>query len=151
MLSVSGNPLDFRAALIFAQTLCAIKTYQMKNLITIIVICLFVSCGKSEDQVSADRYIVETTVQLKKGVTDEVLELFKSTNPELVRNESDWITASFSSISDEDLVIVRAEWKSKEAYLKFSSSDKFKKTMSEFSKYFEGKPRVTIAKVLFEM
>ena len=100
---------------------------------------------------NTSRYVVETTVNLQKGKTDEVLKLFKSTNPQLVSKESDWIRASFSSVEGADIVIVRAEWKSKESYLKFSNSDKFKSTMAQFGKYFVGKPKVSIAKILFEM
>lgn len=97
------------------------------------------------------RYIVETTVTLKKGKINEVLDLFKSTNPQLITDEPDWIRASFSSIEEENIVIVRAEWKSQDSYLKFSESKKFKSTMKKFGKYFVGKPKITISKILFEM
>lgn len=98
-----------------------------------------------------DRYIVETIVNLQEGKTNDVLELFKSTNPQLVSDESDWIKASFSSVEEKDIVIVRAEWKSKESYLRFANSERFKATMEQFGKYFLGKPKVTITKILFEM
>ena len=123
----------------------------MKNIIAIVTIYLLSSCGENVNQVTSDRYTVETTVQLKKGATNEVLELFKLTNPELISDEPDWLRASFSTISDVDLVIVRAEWKSKESYLKFSNSEKFQETMGKFGKYFAEKPKVIITKVLFEM
>ena len=97
------------------------------------------------------RYIVQTTVNLQEGKTKEVLELFKATNPQLVSDEPDWIKASFSSVEEKDIVIVRAEWKRKESYLKFSNSEKFKMTMGQFGKYFVGKPKVMISKILFEM
>jgi len=100
---------------------------------------------------SMNRYIVETTVKLQEGKTNEVLELFRSTNPALVRDESDWIKASFASVEENDIVIVRAEWKSKESYLKFSNSEKFRETMGQFRQYFSGRPEVSIAKILFEM
>ena len=100
---------------------------------------------------NTDRYIVETTVNLQEGKTNEVLELFKSTNPQLISDESDWIRASFSSVEEKDIVIVRAEWKSQDSYLKFSNSEKFKLTMEQFGKYFVGKPNVAISKILFEM
>ena len=102
-------------------------------------------------QKTDEKYIVETTVQLQNGTTNDVLELFKSTNPELVKDQPDWISASFSSVEEEDVVVVRAEWKSKKSYLEFSNSDKFKNTMSKFRKYFAEKPTVTITRVLFEM
>ena len=100
---------------------------------------------------NTDRYIVETTVNLVEGKTNEVLELFQSTNPQLVSDEPDWIKASFSSVEEKDIVIVRAQWKSKESYLKFSNSEKFKVTMGQFGKHFVGKPKVRISKILFEM
>ncbi len=100
---------------------------------------------------NTDRYIVQTTVNLQQGKANEVLELFKSTNPELVSDQSDWIKASFSSVEGKDIVIVNAVWKNKESYLKFSNSEKFKVTMGQFGKYFVGKPKVTISKILFEM
>jgi heme-degrading monooxygenase HmoA len=79
------------------------------------------------------------------------LDLFKSTNPQLVSDQSDWIRATFSSVEERDIVIVNAEWKSKESYLNFSNSDKFKETMGQFGTYFKEKPKVKITKVLFEM
>ncbi len=123
----------------------------MKSLLVIAVICLFISCGEKSHMNNTDRYIVQTTVNLQQGKANEVLELFKSTNPELVSDQSDWIKASFSSVEGKDIVIVNAEWKNKESYLKFSNSEKFKVTMGQFGKYFVGKPKVTISKILFEM
>ena len=120
----------------------------MKGLLIIAVLCLFISCAENSKM---DTYIVETSVNLQKGKTMEVLELFKSTNPQLVSNEEDWIKASFSSVEGKDIIIVRAEWKSKKSYLKFSNSKEFKDTMKEFGRYFKGKPKVTFSKVLFEM
>lgn len=98
-----------------------------------------------------NHYIVETLVQIQPNKTNEVLELFKSTNPELVKNEKDWICASFSILEEKNTVIVQARWKEKDSYFKFSGSEKFKNTMKQFSPYFTSKPEVTISKVLFEM
>jgi len=123
----------------------------MKKLLFLASVCLLVSCSEAKPKQQIDRFIIETIVQLQQGKTNQVLELFKSTNPDLVRGESDWIMASFSAVEGKDMVIVRAEWKSKTSYLKFSNSEKFKKTMAQFGKYFLGKPKVTISKVLFEM
>ena len=109
------------------------------------------SCGEKRPNNNPDKFVVETTVRVTEGKTQEVLELFKSTNPVLVSEEPDWIQASFSFIEDINIVIVRAEWKSKESYIKFSDSDKYKETMGQFGKYFIGKPNVMISKVLFEM
>jgi len=123
----------------------------MKRWLIITGICLIISCAEKSHMNNTDRYIVETTVNLKEGKTNEVLELFISTNPQLISDESDWIRASFSSVEEKDIVIVRAEWKSQDSYLKFSNSEKFKLTMEQFGKYFVGKPKVAISKILFEM
>lgn len=109
------------------------------------------SCGEDNHMNNTDKYIIQTTVYLQQGKTDEVLDLFKSTNPQLVSDQSDWIRATFSSVEERDIVIVNAEWKSKESYLNFSNSDKFKETMGQFGTYFKEKPKVKITKVLFEM
>lgn len=123
----------------------------MKSILIIAVISLFVSCGETSQRGNTDRYIVQTTVNLQHGKTNEVLELFKLTNPQLVSDQSDWVRATFSSVEEQDVVIVNAEWKSKESYLNFSNSEKFKETMEQFGKYFKGNPEVTISKILFEM
>ena len=123
----------------------------MKSILIIAVISLFVSCGETSQRNNTDRYIVQTIVNLQHGKTKEVLELFKLTNPQLVSDQPDWIRATFSSVEEQDVVIVNAEWKSKESYLNFSNSEKFKETMGQFGKYFKGKPKVTITKILFEM
>ena len=133
-------------------TPCVIfKLTNMKRLLIVGIMFLFISCAEKSHMNSTARYIVQTTVNLKEGKTNEVLELFKATNPQLVSKESDWIKASFSSVEEKNIVIVRAEWQSKESYLKFSNSEKFKVTMGQFGKYFVGKPEVAIAKILFEM
>lgn len=124
---------------------------KRKRMLIVAVMCLLIACVEKSHMNNTNRYIVETTVNLQEGKTKEVLELFKSTNPQLVSDESDWIKASFSSVEEKDIVIVRAEWKSKESYLKFSNSEKFKVTMRQFGKYFVGMPKVTISKILFEM
>jgi heme-degrading monooxygenase HmoA len=123
----------------------------MKKWLIIAATCLLISCAQKSPMNIADRYIIETTVKIQEGKTNEVLALFKSTNPQLVKGESDWITASFSVVEGMDMVVVRAEWKSKASYLKFSTSEKFKSAMGQFGKHFAGKPEVTITKVLFQM
>ena len=97
------------------------------------------------------KYIVTTKVQIKSGEIDNVLELFKDTNPELVKDQSDWVKAIFSKNEESNSVVVQAYWKNKESYLKFSKSDKFQKTMQNFGKYFNSKPQVEINEILFEM
>ena len=97
------------------------------------------------------KYIIQTTAKLKDGTTNDVLELFHSTNPELVKDEPDWVKASVAAIEEENVGIVRAEWTSQESYLKFAASEKFRTTMERFGTYFVGQPKVTISRILFEM
>jgi heme-degrading monooxygenase HmoA len=106
--------------------------HPMKNLLFLAVMCFLASCGQPKSDIAVGRYIIETKAPLQEGKTNDVLELFKSTNPQLVSDESDWIRASFSKVEEKNMVIVRAEWSSKESYLKFSGSDKFKETMGQF-------------------
>ncbi|MEM7162509.1 MAG: antibiotic biosynthesis monooxygenase [Bacteroidota bacterium] len=121
-----------------------------KSFLFIAFFALF-SCTNENTLHSSEKYIVETSVKVKAGTTQNVLDLFKRTNPLLVENESDWLKASFATDEEKSLVIVRAEWKSKEAYINFSVSDRFSQTMQDFRKYFDGRPEVHISKVLFEM
>ncbi len=123
----------------------------MKSIMPFYLFCLLTACGTNSQSEFSSSYIVETIVQVQPNKTGDVLQLFKSTNPKLVRNEPDWISASFSSIEEKDIVIVRAKWKAKTSYTKFSNSEKFKKTMKQFNPYFTSKPEVHISKVLFEM
>lgn len=97
------------------------------------------------------KYIVTTKVQIKPGEVNNVLELFKNTNPELVEGQSDWVKAIFSKNEESNSVTVQAYWKNKNSYIKFSRSDKFQKTMQNFGPYFSGKPQVEINEILFEM
>ena len=116
-----------------------------------ISISIFIGQGQGVLMNPTTKYIIQTTAKLKEGTTTEVLELFKSTNPELVKDEPDWVKASFAAVEEENIVIVRAEWRSQESYLKFAESEKFRSTMERFGTYFVGQPKVTISKVLFEM
>ncbi|MFT7588567.1 MAG: hypothetical protein ACI959_000778 [Limisphaerales bacterium] len=132
-------------------------------LILILTTFILLSCQQEKTAMDLNRYIIETEVALKPGTTNKVLELFKATNPDLVSDQPDWIRASFSCVEEGikesveegveeiNMIIVRAEWRNKESYLKFSNSEKFKNTMGQFSMYFEGRPKVTFTKVLFEM
>ena len=123
----------------------------MKKTLLICSLVALISCDQQLKEYTGPKYVVQTTVQIKDGTTSEVLALFKSTNPELVKNEEDWIRASFASDEDKNMVTVRAVWKSKESYLSFANSDKFKNTMASFSTYFESRPEVSISEILFEM
>ena len=97
------------------------------------------------------KYLVATKVSIKEGATEQVLALFKATNPGLVKDQSDWVKAVFSKNAETNTVMVQAYWKDKESYLKFSQSKGFKETMKGFGKYFNGKPEVKINEILFQM
>jgi heme-degrading monooxygenase HmoA len=96
-------------------------------------------------------YVVMTTVQLKSGKIDAVCALFEETNPDLVKNQTDWVEAKFTANREEDRVTVLAFWQNADSYKTFSSSDAFRQVMSQFAAYFAGPPRVTINEILFEM
>ena len=96
-------------------------------------------------------YLVTTRVKIKPGTVDPVLELFQKTNPGLVKDQEDWVKASFSYDEEKRMVIVNATWKNKESYLKFSSSEPFTETMKSFGQFFLGPPEVQISKILFKM
>jgi heme-degrading monooxygenase HmoA len=96
-------------------------------------------------------YVAMTRVQLKPGSIDEVLRLFKETNPPLVKGQEDWIEAKFTANYEEDEVVVLAFWRDDNSYREFSSSDSFRQVMSQFAPYFSSPPKVTINKVLLEM
>ena len=123
----------------------------MKSTILIPILLLCYACGDPDSNKDLGHYIVETEVQVKEGHIQDVLKLFSSTNPELVAGESDWVKATLSVVEKKDIIIVRAYWKDKLSYLKFSSTDAFRNTMKEFSQHFESRPKVTISKVLFAM
>ena len=96
-------------------------------------------------------YLVTTRVKIKPGTVYQVLELFRTTNPGLVKNQKDWVKASFSYDEEKSVVIVNATWKNKESYLKFSKSEPFTETMKSFGQFFLGPPEVQISNILFEM
>ena len=112
---------------------------------------IFFTLASCNDKMNESKYIVTTKVQIKPGEINNVLELFKNTNPDLVKDQSDWVKAVFSKNEASSFVKVQAYWKNKESYIKFSSSDKFQNTMQRFGKYFNGKPEVDINEILFVM
>lgn len=96
-------------------------------------------------------YVVITTVQLKPGQIDAVRDLFEKTNPNLVKDQPDWIEAKFTANRERDQITVLAFWRKGESYKSFSASEKFRNAMSLFGPYFAGPPQVSVNEVLFEM
>jgi len=121
---------------------------QLLKFFPILLFLFFTNCNPDQ---TASKYIVTTKVQIKSGEIDKVLQLFKETNPDLVKDQSDWVKAVFSKNEKASTVMVQAYWKSKASYLKFSASSEFQNTMKGFRQYFNGKPDVEINEILFEM
>jgi heme-degrading monooxygenase HmoA len=96
-------------------------------------------------------FVVITTVRLNSGKIDEVRDLFQKTNPDLVKDQPDWIEAKFTANREKNEVTVLAFWRNAGSYENFSASENFKQVMSQFGPYFAGPPQVSINEVLFEM
>lgn len=118
------------------------------QLLPFMVALFLLSCAPNSPQA---KFIVTTIVPIQDGKINDVLHLFKSTNPELVENENDWVKAVFSKNEAAQTVMVQAYWQSEASYKNFSQSEKFQNTMKRFGKYFKGKPEVVINEILFEM
>ena len=61
-------------------------------------------------QGDSQMYLVMTTVKVKSGKVDEVRDLFERTNPDLVKDQTDWVEAKFTANREEDQVTVLAFW-----------------------------------------
>ena len=95
--------------------------------------------------------IVTTKIRIKPGKTEEVLQLFKETNPGLVEDQEDWVKAVFTANQRKNTVVVHAWWKEAESYFSFSDTEMFQNTMLGFAEYFDGEPEVDVHEILFEM
>ncbi len=96
-------------------------------------------------------YIVTTKVKVQPGTIDEVLKRFEVTNPELVKDQDDWVKAIFTANTENNVVVVHAYWLEKESYIEFSKTQKFLDVMAGFRGFFEAPPEIEINKILFEM
>ena len=96
-------------------------------------------------------FIVNTKVHIKKGKLNEVLQLFRESNPKLVRQEADWLKAYFTANEEKNSARVPAFWINPESCRKFSASEKFKSTMADFARYFKSPRVIEINRILFEM
>ncbi len=124
----------------------------VKNILTaasfFFLVLITANCGQ---KIQGPSYLVTTSVVIKEGKIDEVLNLFKQTNPDLVKDQVDWEKAIFSINREKNLVMVFAYWKNKGSYLSFRQSQNFQNTMAKFETYFDSKPIVEINEILFEM
>ena len=96
-------------------------------------------------------YIVVTTVAVEPDSVDELAELFKATNRDLVTGQDDWLGAYFTADRDAGTITVMARWRRAESHEQFSSSDEFQRTMARFASRFVGPPQVSVNEVLVEM
>ncbi len=100
---------------------------------------------------SEAKYLVTTRVNVTPGSIDEVLDLFIRTNPELVKDQIDWIKAIFAADQSKNMITVHAFWKREESYLAFRESREFQEAMDTFRTFFTTAPSISIQKILFTM
>jgi len=96
-------------------------------------------------------FIVMTRVRLKPGTEAECAEIFRRTNPALVRGQPDWLGAQMLFDPATETVTVLATWADKDAYKAFSATSEFQAKMGLFAPHFAGPPEVTINQLLVEM
>lgn len=95
--------------------------------------------------------MVITKVKLKSGSAESCAELFNKTNPDLVRNEPDWLGARMVIDRETDTMTVLALWRNTSAYEAMANRPAFQNTMKQFSEYFTAPPEITLTDVLVEM
>jgi heme-degrading monooxygenase HmoA len=96
-------------------------------------------------------FVVMTTVQLKPGTIDTVVQLFAVSNPALVASQEDWIEAKFTANREENRVTVLAFWRDADSYRAFRAGGEYTQVMSQFAPHFAGPPQVEINEVLLAM
>jgi len=94
---------------------------------------------------------IVTRVTLKPGRADAVAALFEQTNPELVRDRTEWHGARLLIDRARDEVTVIALWRSEEAYRAFAEADAFRQTMARFAQHFAAPPEVQVTEVAVDM
>jgi heme-degrading monooxygenase HmoA len=91
-------------------------------------------------------FAIMTEVDLKPGAGSDVAALFDATNPDLVRDQPDWLGAEMLLDEEADRVVVIARWRDPEAYRAMAETSAFKDTMQRFAAHFAGPPRVRVLK-----
>lgn len=61
-------------------------------------------------------FVVMTRVEIRQGTSDQCAELFRNTNPELVKDEVDWCGAQMMFDRETSTVTVLATWKNAQSY-----------------------------------
>jgi len=95
--------------------------------------------------------LIITRVKLKPDSTAAVVQLFTETNPDLVRDEPDWLGARMLVDQKSDTVTVIASWQNVASYHALNSSEAFQAAMGQFAQYFASPPEITINDVLVDM
>lgn len=95
--------------------------------------------------------VVMTRVQLREGTSDRCAELFRRTNPDLVKNEDDWLGAKMLFDRNSNTVTVLASWRDAASYNAMSAKPEFQSTMKAFGDLFAGKPEITTNELLVDM
>ena len=92
-----------------------------------------------------------TRVKLRDGTIEQCADLFRRTNPELVKDEANWLGARMIFDSATSTVTVLASWKDVKSYETLSATQEFQSTMQEFAQFFAGPPEITTNQLLVEM
>lgn len=95
--------------------------------------------------------MVITKVKLKPGSIDACAQLFRETNPDLVRNEPDWLGARMVVDRDNDTVTVMATWRTVASYEAFSKAQSFQATIGRFQQLFASPPDITVNDLVVDM
>lgn len=82
-----------------------------------------------------------TEVDLKPGAGPEVAALFDATNPDLVRDQPDWLGAEMLLDAEALQVVVIAHWRDLAAYRAMAETPVFRDTMQRFAADFAGPAR----------
>lgn len=96
-------------------------------------------------------HMVMTKVRLKPGSTGACIMLFHATNPDLVRNEPDWLGARMVVDRENDTATVMATWRNIASYKAFSKSEPFLAAMGRFGPLFASPPEVTMHDLVVDM
>ena len=96
-------------------------------------------------------FVVMTRVKLREGMADRCADLFRQTNPDLVKNEKNWLGAKMLFDHDSSTVTVLASWNDIASYNAMSARPEFQNTMKSFGELFAGKPEISTHELLVDM
>lgn len=94
------------------------------------------------------KYVVITTIPVKKEKLEEVLKLVKATFPRLIQNQPDWENITISFDEDKGKVSLQSYWQKAISFQAFRQSKPYQNTMKLFEKYLQGIPEITVNKIL---